>query len=273
MVKVIQTSSVKKSKVVGGRPLNPKFRIEDGKIISEQEVIEAEERRQELERAQEERAERLKEWRGLEPMRILLGELEKRKPGTTSDPTFSISQLESGDIDVHLGGRAFRVLEHVVRHSDKTLTWHITAQGVLDRLKSMAVRPDAAQPVRQAELYQEQAEILRELAGVAGLLDDEALKRTLEGLKEVKDEAVRWKTEVNLLFISLRTRIGELRCQISPPPPPHQPKPAARAPKPRGAPQKPKGAARKPRPKADPAPPKIETATPAESAAEVSPTT
>lgn len=221
--KVYQETVIKESILEPARKLNPTFAVtEDGTVISEQEVIQRKERNIKLTRELREEKERIEAWKGLSPPDILLMEMLKEKPVIKGDPTFSIHPMIDGTIDVHLYGRTHRVLPHIVKFSSDSITWHITARGVLQGLGRAAVRPDVAREMLQHEIYQEQADLLRELARVGGYLEEEKLSEELEDLQKIPDQSMRWKTEVNLLFVFLRKKIGALACQS---PQPSQPQP------------------------------------------------
>lgn len=223
--KVQQDSVVKQSVVEPPRQLAPQFQVDEkGRGISEQEIIERRERVADRTRTARERAERIARWQGLPYVEILRLEIERIRPGTMADDTFSISEKTDGSIDVHFMGRVFRVLKHVVAYSIRTSTWHITAQGALDRLRTAAVRPDVPREVKQADVYEEQAELLREVAKAAQILDDEELQSALSVAAGLGTTSIRWKTEVQTLFLHLIKRLQEKPCQTSQPQPPRQPK-------------------------------------------------
>lgn len=270
MDKLEQATVVKKSLVEPARTLDPQFRVDEkGRIVSEQELLEQARRLKERAKVDRERSEKRARWESTNPEEILKLELERIRPGTLADSTFSIQVFEDG-IDVHLFGRSFRILAHVLTFSAKTLTWDVTAKGALDRLKAQAVRPDAPKARNQAEVYQEQAAMLRELADVAGISEDPVLAATLEALKDVKEESVRWKTEVNTLFLHLRMKLQCLTSQ----PLPQLPQAPPEAPPSRRVPLKEDSSPQQPprrRPQAVPPPP-IPESTPEGPDVEASPT-
>lgn len=233
--KVYQESIVKQSVVEPARKLSPVFAtLKDGTVISEQEIMQRKERDEKLTRELREEEEHIEAWIGMSPPEILLMEMVKKKPIIKNDPTLSIHPMPDGTIDVHLYGRTHRVLPHIVKFSNDSVTWHVTARGVLQALERAAVRPDVAREMLQHEVYQEQADLLRELARVGGYLEEEKLSQELGDLEKIPDQSMRWKTEVNLLFLLLRKKIGALVCQSpqqSQPQP--QPQKAPATPKPR----------------------------------------
>jgi hypothetical protein len=260
--KLGQQTTIKQSVIAPPQELDPTYHVEmvgnKQQVVAQQELIERRERERVALAKKAERDAHRAEWDGLSPAQVLMAEMLKQRPALKGESTFSIHPNAEGDIDVHLYGNVYRVLEHVVKHSDKTVTWHITAKGVIDRLRRMAVQPSRPLEVKQSEIYQEQADMLRELALVGGLLEDPNLQVLLQGAKEIKDDAVRSKTEVTTLFIHLRKRLGELACQTSQPPQPSQSEETAQE----ASPQKPRRRRRRPasqtksprrRPKADPA--------------------
>lgn len=214
--KLWQESSIKPSVMDPPRQLNPEFtRDQNGNPISEQEILERMERERAAKQAAEEKAEREKRWEGKDESEILRCELERLRKGVTDDDTFSIRRRSDGALDVHLYGRSFSVLEHVVKYSNRTRTWHITAKGCLDRLASAAVRPDRPRDMKQGDIYEEQADILKELAESAGASEDEVLQRNIKAAEGIANESVRWKTVQSVLFIYLKGIIGDLKCQTS----------------------------------------------------------
>ena len=223
MDKVHQDTVVKQSVVEPARVLDPQFRVDEyGKVISEQELIEQRQRRAELEQKAADTLRRRERWADKDAIEILTLEIERHKPGTTTDETFSIRRRGDGAIDVHLHGRQWTILPHVVSYSGDSETWHITAKGAVKQLKTAAVRPDVPREYKQSDIYEEQAAILRDLAGEAGLLDLEGIQQNLKAMESL-DAALRWKTELSFLFLQLRTWIQEHKCQTSQPQPPQQP--------------------------------------------------
>lgn len=235
--KVYQESIIKESVLEPARKLAPVFAtLKDGTVISEQETIQRKERHEKLSKERQEEADHIEAWKDMSPPEILLMEMVKKKPIIKGDPTLSIHPMPDGTIDVHLYGRTHRVLPHIVKFSNDSVTWHVTARGVLQGLERAAVRPDVAREMLQHEVYQEQADLLRELARVGGYLEEEKLSQELGDLEKIPDQSMRWKTEVNLLFLFLRKKIGALACQSpqqSQPQPQPQPQKAPAAAKPR----------------------------------------
>lgn len=236
--KVYQDSVIKESILEPPRQLKQVYAVTpEGTVISEQEVIQRQERHQKLTREIKEKAERKAAWAGKTPPEILLMEMVRVKPNIKGDSTLSVHPLPDGSIDVHLYGRVDRVAPHIVKYSTDSVTWHVTAKGVIQRLGIAAVRPDRPREVLQYEVYQEQADLLRELARSGGFLGLDPLKSELKDAEEIVDPAVRWKTVVNILFLFLRKQLGEFTCQTSQPHPQPQQQPQkaqeASPPKPR----------------------------------------
>lgn len=248
-------SVVKKSIIEPPRQLDPQFRVDEkGRPISEQEFIERRTREAEWKREGEEKAERRARWEGKSPGEILCMEMERIRPGTLKDGTFSLHPRADMSIDVHLMGRVFRVLPHVVAISSKDTSWHITAQGALDRLRTAAVRPEQPSSMKQTDIYEEQADILREVAKAAGIYEEEALQDHLASIVGLGQSAVRWKSEMQFLFIYLRKRLKEITCP-TPSPQPQQLQSSKKHQSKKHQSKKPQS--KKPRPKAGPRP-KIE---------------
>lgn len=212
--KVVQDTVTKESVLQPPRNLDHGFRVNAlGEIVSEKEHIEHQQRLVEIATEQREKVERKTRWAGRSHADILAMEVARIRPGIQEGPTFSITRRYDGALDVHWDGRVFRVKPEVVRHSDSTLTWHITAQGAMDRLATATVRPDAPRSMKQADVYEEQADLLRNLAEEAGVLDDPALQKQLEHLTGLGESATRWKMEGATLFLAIKTKIGDLRAQ------------------------------------------------------------
>lgn len=225
-IKIVQESAVKHSKVEPARKLNPQFTVVDGKVVSEQELIEQRARVLGSEKRIKGRTERTERWEGKTHVEILRLEMERIRPGTISDETFSLQVKTDGAIDVHFMGRVFRILPLVVAKSDKGMSWHITAKGALDRLRTAAVRADVPTQMKQGDIYEEQADLLREIAKAAKILEDDELQTSLAACDALGNTSIRWKTEVQTLFLYLIRKLQESPCQTSPKPQ-RQPKPPA----------------------------------------------
>lgn len=220
MEKVQQDSVIKESILEPPRELDPQFKVDaKGNPISEQEILEQRHLLKTQRKEAAEKAERLARWKGRTPAEIVAMEMERIRPGTGVDETFSVNTRSDGSIDVHLMGRVYQVPRNTIDVSNRGASWHITAQGALDRLRVAAVRPDVAQPVKQSEIYEEQVELLMDLAAAAGLLERKEFQDNLAMIEGLGNSATRWKTQLNLLFLSLRKYIGETRCPTSPPQP------------------------------------------------------
>lgn len=208
-----QRSGISPSKLPEPRQLSPSIGYDPvtQSVISEQSLIENRARLEAIERAQKEVSERRRRWEGKSEEEILLGEVERRRPGTLEDPTWSFYATKDG-YQAHLFGVTESVTPNQLDYTRRSSTWHILGRGILERLRRKRARQMDIEQTARPEVYEEQVLLLTPLVLLAGGEDQIAMAELhTEGIRE---PATKAKTQVHYLVRYLEAFIREeVRCQ------------------------------------------------------------